>query len=332
MTQHLQEVSRRPLLVIDSHPWYSEPEQYDRTVRSVFEDLGFQVMGAEELAERAARLADAVLRPGDLVVLPLMSGALFSGPLKERADRLGVPVVCLPLSRHPFVTLSADPAETLLHSCTEYARSSARLVGELPGLLRRSRERVARIVFFDSNSATGKDFVLFGERVRPHLRDNVDLHFSVLISETAEDEAHGPGHRGGRKLHRPDSAALRLIGSNTRFLSHLRFLRHGIAEQVRITDRLRGALPDLTAYWETVPAELRSIHNYGESTQLIHKKRLHIRFAAADEERAHTLTAGVRRLDGEYPLGTGPEVLARRRALMSSWPDTLRNFSLREAA
>jgi len=139
MTEHVQDQLHGPLLVTDSHPWYRAPAQYDRAVERAFSGLGFHVMGADELAERCDLLVRQVLRKGDLVVLPLMSGALFTGTVRRRADPLGVPVLCLPLSRHPFVTLSADPPETLLAACASYARSSELMAEEFTG-----RENTAR--------------------------------------------------------------------------------------------------------------------------------------------------------------------------------------------
>ncbi|MFI8933308.1 hypothetical protein ACIG3E_37285 [Streptomyces sp. NPDC053474] len=318
-----------PLLVIDSHPWYDTPRAYDAAVGAAFGALGFRVLGVEEIAANCDRLVKAVLRSGDLVVLPLMSGALLAETVRRRAEALGAMVLALPLSRHPFVTLSADDQETLADSCAAYARSSSLWVRDFGKLLRRARHRVERVVFLDSNSATGKDFVLFGERARRCLGASVPLHFSVLISETAEDDAYGPGHRGGRKLRQPDSAALRLVGSNTKFLSHLRFLQRDMTDQIALVDGLRAALPDLTAYWDTVPADLQSIHDYRASTHVIHTKRLHIRFAADDEERATTLSHHIGELDRAHRLTTGSDAMARRAALLTTWHRTLGDLAER---
>jgi hypothetical protein len=314
MTESIRETIKQRLLVVDALPWYSVADDYDSQADRAFRALGLRTMGSAEVRARCAELARVVLRPRDLVVLPLMSGALLLEPVTRRAREIGATVVTLPLSRHPFVTLSADAPKTL---------SSAAMAADFTRLLKKTLPRFSRIVFLDSNSATGKDFVLFRERLALALGDTIPMHFSVLISEMAENPAFGPGHRGGPKLKQPDSAAVGLVGSNTRFLSHLRFLRMGLDAQIEVADRIRSALPDLTAYWETVPAPLRSIHNYEQSNLMIHRKRLHVRHAADDDHRADELARVVGLLDAESRPEVGPEVLRFRAELLLGWQNTL---------
>lgn len=225
------ETLEQPLLLSDAHPWYEVPTGYDGLVESCFAPLGLRTMGAAETHWYASELVRRVLEPGDLVVIPLMCGALLEGAAREHAGVIGAEVVSAPLSRHPFVSLSADAPDQLVESCKRFAESTSMWEERFFTLLQRSGNRVRRIVYLDSNSATGRDFVLFRELVRYRVGREMPMHFSVLVSETAHDEERGPGHRGGPKAKVPDSAAVRLIGSNTKFLSHLRFLRRGLADR-----------------------------------------------------------------------------------------------------
>jgi len=78
------EVMTGPLLVVDAAAWYDVPDGYAGVVTRLFEPMGFQVVDGDALARRVARALADVLRHGDLVVAPTMSGCLCGAPTAGR--------------------------------------------------------------------------------------------------------------------------------------------------------------------------------------------------------------------------------------------------------
>ncbi|MQY05029.1 hypothetical protein [Actinomadura macrotermitis] len=309
------------LLVLDHHPWYEAPPRYEDRVRGLLGGWYPHVLGHTELAGLTAETLAPVIRPGDVVVAPLMSGALLLPVLRRLCDEAGAHLLLLPMSKHPFVTLSADPPEALQAACTDYARSSAGL-SDLPAVLRRLTGRSTRVIFADSNSATGRDALLFRELCTDWLGRAPDYAFAVLVNEIGVDEDTAPGWRSGRKALRPDRSGIVLSGSTTRYLSHLRFLTRTWEEQVDTARAVRAAHPELTAYWDTISEQLRYIHGHRASTLAIHRERLHVR-TAQDEDEATTAAvhAALTGLDAAAPLR--PRDPGERGPLLRHWTTAL---------
>jgi len=70
--------------VVDAAAWYDVPDGYAGVVTRLFEPMGFQVVDGDALARRVARALADVLRHGDLVVAPTMSGCLCGAPTAGR--------------------------------------------------------------------------------------------------------------------------------------------------------------------------------------------------------------------------------------------------------
>ena len=307
----------RALLIDDSWPWYDAPADYAESVARIFGRHGFDVLSRDDVETHTLRLCRRFMRAGDLVVLPLMGSALMLPAARAVADEIGARVVAVPLSRHPFVTLSAGTADELDRACATYAESSRQFVDTFWTDLKASGERHRRVVYFDTNSATGKDFLLFDQLLRRWAGFDGPTAFVVLVNETAEDFDHGPGHRGGKKVLSPQDYAIRLIGTNTRYVSHFRFLRMDADQQRAQVRELRARHPDMTAFWEVTPADLGAIHGYRTSQQLIHRERLHIRYNAHDVDNADELRHALAELDATAPLRLTPTVAALRRDLLT---------------
>jgi hypothetical protein len=310
------------LLVVDSDPWYDSPLGYPELAAEVFGGPGLRIVGPGEMQRMAVELIERRLRPRDLILMPLMSGAMFLPGVSELAQRYDVPVMLLPLSRHPFVTLSRDTPTELHETCALYAESSAELTRSFGSTVSAMSRSFDRIVYLDTNSATGRDMQLFTLRMRQWLGYEPEIQFLVAINETGEDPSVGPGWRGGPRARLVDDAYLRLVNSNTKYLSHLRFLARSTEEQVEVARTARGAFPDLTSYWDTIPDEMAHVHNYRGSDLLIHKERTHVRMARDDEGRQDLLTAAIRELDRRAKPLLSAERMATRQDLLRQWTET----------
>jgi hypothetical protein len=307
------------LLVLDNEPWYHAPAGYADEVRKRLRPWYPEIVDAAQLGRLTAALADAVLQPGDVVVAPLMSGALLLPTLDERCRRLGIPLLLLPMSKHPFVTLSADDHGDLMRTCRCYADASGKL-RLLPVLLQRLVHGGSRIVFFDSNSATGRDALLFRELCAQWLGRPPCFCFAVLVNEIGDTAATAPGWRSGPKALRPDACALQLRGTNTKYLSHVRFLCRAWEAQVLVARQVRAAFPDLTAYWDTVPSGLCHIHPNRDPAVPIYRERLHVRFGPDDDDDLRgAVSSAVAELDVRFPLRLDPPRHSIRAQLIGRW-------------
>ena len=180
-----------------------------------------------EVRDLAQSLALRSLRPGDFCLVPFMSAACIYESLVE-LDMPGVLVLPLPLSRHPFWSLMPPCA-----GGAEVLQGYEALSFEFMNLLALIVESgvFSRMVFFDSNSATGRDFEMMRRLVDEMSGGRIESKFLLLCNETtAASLEDGPGHRGGRKTACPDGWAVRLKDSNVKYLSHLYLLLRFSAE------------------------------------------------------------------------------------------------------
>jgi hypothetical protein len=290
------------VIVLDHEPWYDAPEDYQVLAGQALQPFTPHVIGPGELTRLTQELAADILAPGDIVVAPLMRGALLMPGLAECCAQLDLPVLPLPLSRIPFVTLSADDPADLMAYCEGYAPSSDALI-VLPDLLRQLvREGRRRVVLMDTDSATGREAALFRALCRRWTAGALGFRFAVLINEIGDDEHSPSSRRSGAHAIRPDAWILRLRRSSTRYLSHLRFQSQARETQMGIARTVRAAFPTLTRYWDTTP-ELTHVHGYPASTRSTHSERLHLRIGSQEDGAARrALSAAVRDLDRRAPL------------------------------
>jgi hypothetical protein len=290
------------LLVLDHEPWYDAPEDYQVLAGQALQPFARHVIGPADLARLAQELAAGILAPGDIVVAPLMRGALLMPGLAERCAQLNIPVLPLPLSRIPFATLSADDPADLLAYCEGYAHSSEALI-VLPDLLRQLvREGRRRVVLMDTDSATGREAAVFRALCRKWTAGALGFRFAVLINEIGDEEPNRSSRRSGADAIPPDAWALRLRRSSTRYLSHLRFQSQARETQASIARTVRAAFPTLTTYWDTTP-ELAHTHSHHAPTRPTRAERVHLRVGSEEHgEVGRSVSAAVRDLDRRAPL------------------------------
>lgn len=309
------------LLFDDRFPWYRWSQEEGRDVSDHMGTEFNWIVGRRWAEERARRLAEALVDEKCVVILPLMSGALLWDAVSRVCDERDVPALLIPLSKHPFVTLSADDPQMLEASCSRYQSSSARLE-ILPEWFRRHwANGRKRVVMLDANTAAGRDAGLLRSLIERWIGRPVEFVFGTLINETTESLDMAPGWRSGAKFAKPDLYALRLVGSNTKYLSHLRFLTWQQEAAVTTVRRVRARYPRLTAFWdEMVPVDLRYIHGHHESVLDIHKERLHVRFGPDDGPAFQEFVrAGLAAIDRGTRFGIGPAEWARRTEYIDGW-------------
>jgi hypothetical protein len=264
--------------MLDAFPWYTPTVEALAYARAEFGALGYRVITPEEVRERLRELIRSVLSADTALVLPLMSGGLVYDVAKEETERASADLVLLPLSKHPFVTLTADAAAQFAASMARYERMNRAWV-PLGGDATAQR---SNIVLLDTNTARGADAFVFRER--SDLSHEQRFAFISMINEEKFDApGYAPGWRSGPKYAAPSHYMLK-TDTSTRYLSHLRYLTLPLEGQIGIARRVRSRYPHLTQFWDTTPADLRYVHNHESSNNVIHKERTHARFAEGDAQ------------------------------------------------
>ena len=219
------------------------------------------VVTPAEVRQMTQALAQRALRPGDFCLVPFMSAACIYEALVNLALP-GVLVLPLPLSRHPFWSL--------MPPCPGGARvlkGYEALAAEFMNILRLIVDSgvFSRMVFFDSNSATGRDFAMLQRLIDEMSGGRIASEFLLLCNETTAGSLEiGPGHRGGKKTACPDQWAVRLKDSNVKYLSHLYLLLRFSAEELEdMAAEKIDEHPNLFALWNDERLRKHSVHAYG---------------------------------------------------------------------
>lgn len=256
-------------------------------------DFFDHVLPPEEVGRLTRELGRRRLRPGDVCVVPFMSAACVFEALLE-CEPLGVLLLPMPLSRHPFWTLM-PPCAGSDEVLAGYEETADAFMAILERVVR--SPAVRRLVFCDSNSATGKDYVMVRDLVAELSGGRVECTFIVLCNETTEDSLEvGPGYRGGPKLACPVDWGLRVMGSNVKYASHLYTLfKYSADELEEIADGFMGRHPHLFSFWNDARVRKYSSHGYGPLGRGAEWKS-RLRFAMG-EERLGSLRMDVGALD-----------------------------------
>lgn len=309
-------MTNNPLLVVDTSPWYTVPPNYAAVARDLFAPLGYNVLDATTLVDAVSPWLQAEIDSGDLIMLPLMSGALLRDAVDKVAAERHAEVLIVPSSKHPFVTLSADSDSELMESLRHYERTALGLDDTLRRLALSSKIR--RVVFLDTNTARGKDALLLRRYLGQFFDRDVAFSFVVAINETTEQLAMAPGWRSGLKDSSPDVWGVRSIGHTTRYLSHMRFLADREDVQVARARHVLGRYPGIRHFWDTLSPELAAIHGHRESHLRIHREHTHVRLAVEDQGIWPQLADRFRTLDSIARPVVDEEARNRRAILLST--------------
>jgi hypothetical protein len=238
------------------------------------------VVTPAEIREMTRALAQRSLRPGDFCLVPFMSAACVYETLVELALP-GVLVLPLPLSRHPFISLMPPCAGS-----AQVLKGYEALSTEFMNILRLivDSDVFSRMVFFDANSATGRDFAMLQRVVEEMSGGRIASEFLLLCNETTADSLEiGPGHRGGKKTACADQWAVRVTGSNVKYLSHLYLLLRFSAEELEdMAAEMIDEHPNLFALWNDERLRKHSVHGYGPLGEGASWKS-RVRFAMGEE-------------------------------------------------
>lgn len=270
----------------DTRPWFVDLAPENEALHPAFNELitaNFpRRLSSADIERYIDHLSEEVLKSGDCCVVPLMSAAaIFQRLRNERPDVLVLPA---PLSRHPFWCLM-PPLPELGEWLRRYADLSRVFMKLLNRVVREGRIR--RFVFFDSNSATGRDFTMLNGFVSDISNRALSGLFLVLCNETtAESVDHGPGLRGGLKSSTPDHWAIRVVDHNVKYLSHLyALLRYDEVERESLASQLIAAHPEIFVFWNDPALRAHSPHNYGALGGPTERKA-RVTFAAAESAMA----------------------------------------------
>ena len=251
------------LLFDDTWPLHSGngKSSFAGEINDLIGDFFDVVVTPAKVRQMTRALAQRALRPGDFVLVPFMSAACIYETLVKLALP-GVLVLPLPLSRHPFISLM-PPCRGGAEVLKGYELLSAEFMNILRLIV--DSDVFSRMVFFDSNSATGRDFAMLQRVVEEMSGGRIASEFLLLCNETTADSLEiGPGHRGGKKTACPDQWALRVRGSNVKYLSHLYLLLRFSAEELEdMAAEMIDEHPNLFALWNDERLRKHSVHGYG---------------------------------------------------------------------
>lgn len=308
----------RPIVVDDAWPWYQVSKSRQHLLRTGVEEAGCLFLDEEEITTRAFKFLQDNLKQGDLVVVPLMSGALAIPALERIAKTLPVEIVMAPVSKHPFVTLSADSESELWRTCQNYETSSISLMkAKLDGL---ALEEPSRLVLLDASTALGSDADLFFSRVASWGWNTVEQSFLVLVDAVGDEDTLAPGRSRAPKVRRPDASAVTSIGFDVLYTSHLRFLSFPEAERTTKVAALRMDFPDLTRYWEDDAEDVMAVRAALALTRATSVDRTHARPSRSTSELAELLTSVLEAAERHEPPRCDQTVLDRRRSYLHPGP------------
>jgi hypothetical protein len=282
MSPPVLELVRERILLLDYHPWYAAEPGLEPFVRETLSDIYPRILGAPEIARALDWLLPRAVPPGSIVLAPLMAGAVLLDPLRHYAASHDCVVMPLAISRHPYVTLVFDTDDLQQQTLTAYAEAATRIWTDVVRLIDASGCR--QVVYLDVNSATGRDALLIERLLHQRLGERVCYAFAVLIDETGDDPGRAAGWREGPKTRIADQAAIRLIGHNTKYFSHLAYLQLDDAGQQARRARAFQACPHLLRFWDDVPEELRAIHGYQRPSN--GTRPLHLRYSQSEQADA----------------------------------------------
>lgn len=279
-----------PLLIVDLDLWYEWDRDLTALRQRVEEAFGFyyrSILTAADVTQLFRRHLASEIVDGDVILLPLMAGALLHSEIASLVADTGGVLVPLPSSRHPNVSLPWDGRETLFETMSAYQEyvhhydaSWETLAGYGASL-----NRPLRVVFVDILSATGKDAQLAYRMWQRAVPDGqLEFRFLTLVLEVSDDPQCSPGWRAGKRVRWPDGWAIQLVNHNTKLLSHLITLLQPQEERVVTTKDLLARYPHLLQMWDSLPDGLKEIHGYHRSEQEIHRNRTHLRFSKAEVE------------------------------------------------
>lgn len=310
----MSERENRPTVIDDSWVWYAEQEERRERMRDRLSQVGARYLDRTEIGILASRLLERHLRPGDLVVVPLMSGALMLPAIREVVRQTPVEVLVAPLSKHPFVSLSGDSDRDLFLTCKQYERLSESFM-----TFGRGAEPVSpphRVVLVDSSTAAGRDAELFFERTAMHRWGASEHLFLVLVNAIGDVEGVAPGMPAEMKVRRPDASALTLAGFDPLYLSHLRFLASPAATRAARAAFVREAFPRLTLYWEEESGYIGPMADEVARTLASSPDRTHARKPRSAGRLADDLIEIVVDVERDLPLMLDDNARARRREIL----------------
>lgn len=240
-----------------------------------------RVLTAGEISSLIKELADIHLQEGDICLVPLMSAGCILETLEDISDK-GVVLMPIPISRHPFWAFM-PPFEEVDRFLSYYEDIAEKFLDVLKHTL--SKRKFCRMIFFDTNSATGKDYLLLHDLVQHFVGVSLPSVFLVLCNETTVDSlTKGPGYRGGPKYACPDDWVIRVCGNNVKYVSHLyELLVHSPEELEGLALEYLVKYPKILQFWTISLVKRYSKHSYnGLGANSAWKARL--RFSEGEEK------------------------------------------------
>lgn len=307
----------RPVVVDDAWPWYHSPSSRGDSLRHSFESLGCRYLDAGELGDLVARMLQRTLRGGDLVFVPLMSGALVLPALRRVRRDVEIDIVLVPMSKHPFVSLSADSEADLENSCGKYQDLSTSFMKAKLGAFRGSKLR--RFVLLDSSTAAGSDARLFFDRISSWGCAASSEQFMTVVDAVGDSDGVAPGPGAEAKLLRPDAATIVAVGFDVIYTSHLRFLSRPIPEQVACATATRSKFPGLTSYWDDDRGDSADIARRLAQTRANSVYRTHARTSRSTAGLASRLAVALADVERLHPLSVTDLERARRGEALSKF-------------
>lgn len=245
------------ILFNDLFPWFNgNTDEYLKSINEYYNLYYKYLFDKEKIEKDLVEMIQHLARPGDIWILPLMASSCVIKLLVNKFR--DIYYIAWPCSRHPFWTVSAggvdESVEAVLGKYSEYSKIICNMK------YKEKLYKAARIVYFDINSTTGKDYAI----IRDMFMNKIETKFYVMFNEVNKNDINfSTGNRIERKTSVPDNWLYTVKGYNVKYLSHLVCLTQYTEEQREsLAEYYIKKFSGILEYWNTEEFMVYSKHQY----------------------------------------------------------------------
>ena len=214
----------------------------------------------------------------DMVVIPLMAGAITFDSAKRYYGRFDIPIITLPMSRHPWVTFSKDSkkeCESIMEEYREYCVVFAQYFKEIV-----VRRKPHNVLILDEAHDEGHIIKMASEYIQSELEYPINVITATLINETNGEKNISPNEK--EKVSVLDYYAVE-SRNNTRNFSHLYYLLNNMSE-----GRETYSHSNLLSFWNVHNSEHEQIYNMYSSPKWFKHESGDLYYSKSGKEYANS--------------------------------------------
>lgn len=242
------------ILLLDYFPWYSvNDECVEKKIKKIYGNIYSVILGRMEIDKLLREMFHRIERNVeiDMVIIPLMAGAITFDSAKRYYGQFEIPIITLPMSRHPWVTFSMDSLkefESIMEAYSEYSIILSQYFKEIV-----IKRKPRNVLILDEAHDEGHIIKMASEYIRRELEYPVNIITATLINESNGKKNISPNEK--EKVSVIDYYAIE-SRNNTRNFSHLYYLLKNMPESIVACSQL-----ELLAFWKVQNSEHERIYN-----------------------------------------------------------------------